>query len=456
MGDKTNSGNSDGNVLTYNMVGNSLVYTDTGNNLVSVPPGLNGQVLVQGSGGSVGWTTVTGSGTVTSVGLVMPNFMSVSPSSITTAGTFTVSAASTGTGSVVLNSGGNLSGVVLTDLTANSLVFANASKVLVSVASGTPGQVLTQGSGGSLSWTTVSAGGSGTVTSVGMSVPSFMSVSPSSITTAGTFTISAASTGTGSVVLNSGGSLNGVVLTDLTANSLVFANASKALVSVASGTPGQVLTQGSGGSLSWTTVSGGGGGTVTSVDMTVPSFLSVSGNPVTGSGTLAVNAVAGTSGFVLTSTSGSVGWAAVPSPSWTAPGTIGSVTPNTGTFTQIQGNNMMRSIQAYTTIAYVSGSLTITAAQFATGLIKHTGVAGAMTVTTDTAVNFVSQFGSIVGSVYQGHFIYVSTSGTARAYTWNAGTGVSVYSQNTSNNAYSQAWKIVITSSTTIDFIVGG
>jgi len=47
-------------------------------------------------------------------------------------------------------------------------------------------------------------------------------------------------------------------------------------------TAGNITISASGGG-------GGGGGTVQSVDMTVPSFLSVSGNPITGIGTLAVS-----------------------------------------------------------------------------------------------------------------------------------------------------------------------
>ena len=49
---------------------------------------------------------------------------------------------------------------------------------------------------------------------------------------------------------------------------------------------GKVLST-NGSNTSWISV--GGTGTVTSVDMTVPSFLSVSGNPITASGTLAVS-----------------------------------------------------------------------------------------------------------------------------------------------------------------------
>jgi len=52
----------------------------------------------------------------------------------------------------------------------------------------------------------------GAVTSVGMTVPSFMSVSPATITSTGTFAITAASTGTGSVVLSNTPTINNRLL----------------------------------------------------------------------------------------------------------------------------------------------------------------------------------------------------------------------------------------------------
>lgn len=55
-----------------------------------------------------------------------------------------------------------------------------------------------------------------------------------------------------------------------------------------SGAFNTVLTNDGSGNLSWSSGGGGGSGTVTSVAMTVPSFLSVAGSPVTTSGTLAV------------------------------------------------------------------------------------------------------------------------------------------------------------------------
>jgi len=63
-------------------------------------------------------------------------------------------------------------------------------------------------------------------------------------------------------------------------------NAINALLPAQASNAGKVLST-NGSDTSWITV--GGTGTVTSVDMTVPSFLSVSGNPITASGTLAVS-----------------------------------------------------------------------------------------------------------------------------------------------------------------------
>lgn len=59
-----------------------------------------------------------------------------------------------------------------------------------------------------------------------------------------------------------------------------------------SGNSGKYLTT-DGSALSWATVSVGGGGTVTSVAMTVPTGLTVSGSPITTDGTLAVSYTAG-------------------------------------------------------------------------------------------------------------------------------------------------------------------
>jgi hypothetical protein len=69
------------------------------------------------------------------------------------------------------------------------------------------------------------------------------------------------------------------------------------------GTNGQVLSTNGSGTLSFTSV--GGSGTVTSVDMSVPTGFAISGNPVTSSGTLAL---AFASGYSLPTTSSQGNW----------------------------------------------------------------------------------------------------------------------------------------------------
>lgn len=93
-------------------------------------------------------------------------------------------------------------------------------------------------------------------------------------------------------------SLANLTLSSLTAKTIVAADAGKKLVSVPAGTDGQILVQDSSqaSGMKWSnapTSGGGGSGTVTSVAATVPSWLTVSGSPITTSGTLAVTATTG-------------------------------------------------------------------------------------------------------------------------------------------------------------------
>lgn len=76
------------------------------------------------------------------------------------------------------------------------------------------------------------------------------------------------------------------------------------LLPTQTGQSGKVLST-DGSNTSW--VSAGGGGTVTSVALTVPNILSVSGSPVTGAGTLAVTLASQFQNLVLASPNGSSG-----------------------------------------------------------------------------------------------------------------------------------------------------
>jgi hypothetical protein len=110
--------------------------------------------------------------------------------------------------------------------------------------------------------------------------------------TSGTLLADSASVniGTSSVALNrSSGtlSLTGVNI-DGSAGALKTASGSVVVSAATAPETGQVLTATSGTTATWQTISAGGSGTVTSVGLTVPTFLTVTNSPVTGSGTLAV------------------------------------------------------------------------------------------------------------------------------------------------------------------------
>lgn len=152
-----------------------LHYGATANDLANFPGMMN---LVAGSGVSftpgTGTLTITatgGGGTVTSVGMSVPSFLSVSGSPVTTSGTLAVTYS--GTALPIANGG---SGQTTANAALNAFLPSQATH---------SGKVL-QTDGTNTSWQT---NGSGTVTSVAVSVNNGISVSGSPITTSGTFTL---------------------------------------------------------------------------------------------------------------------------------------------------------------------------------------------------------------------------------------------------------------------------
>jgi hypothetical protein len=133
-------------------------------------------------------------------------------------------------------------------------------------------------------------GGSGTVTSVGLTAPSIFNVGGSPVTTSGTLALTysgnalpIANGGTGATTqanarITLGGTTSGISLFTLT-NSV-----SDKFIKVNSNNTITLLNADD-----TRTAIGAGTGNVSSVAMTVPTFLSVSGSPVTSSGTLAVS-----------------------------------------------------------------------------------------------------------------------------------------------------------------------
>ena len=126
---------------------------------------------------------------------------------------------------------------------------------------------------------TGSGGGAGTVTSVAITVPSGFTVTGSPITGGGTLAI--------------GGILNTTAGGTGTASPALVAGTH---ITITGAWPNQTIA-----------ASGGGTGTVTSIALTAPSWLTVGGSPVTTSGTLALTSTSQSANLFLASPNGSAG-----------------------------------------------------------------------------------------------------------------------------------------------------
>lgn len=280
------------NNLSPMTTGGDLIYGGASGTGLRLPNGAAGQVLTSaGTTLAPTWATPT-TGTVTSVALTVPAFLSVSGSPITSSGTLAVSLS--GTALPILNGG--------TGQTTASAAFGALSPLTTKgdlhgystlnarIPVGTDAQVLTADSTQALGvkWATPTTG---TVTSVALTVPAFLSVSGSPITSSGTLAISLS--GTALPILNGGtGATTKSTAFDAlspmtTGGDLIYGGASGTGTRLANGSAGQVLTSaGTTAAPTWQTPTTG---TVTSVALTVPTFLSVSGSPITSSGTLAIS-----------------------------------------------------------------------------------------------------------------------------------------------------------------------
>jgi hypothetical protein len=160
--------------------------------------------------------------------------------------------------------------------------------------------VLTNDGSGVYSWVAASTG---TVTSVALTVPSFLNVAGSPVTTSGTFAVTLATQTANTVFAGPGTGLpatpafRALVAADIPDLSGTYQplNAKLTAISALANAAGALTNDGAGvfSYVAPTT------GTVTSVAMTVPSFLSVAGSPITGSGTLAVTLATETANFVF-------------------------------------------------------------------------------------------------------------------------------------------------------------
>jgi hypothetical protein len=304
-------------------------------------------------------------------------------------------------------------GTSLSTLTANNVILGNGTSAPLFVAPGTSGNVLTSNG---TTWSSTAPATSGTVTSVGLSTPGVLyTVSGSPVTTSGTLTLNLVSQSANTVFAGpaSGGSVAP------TFRSLVAAD-------LPAGT-----------------------GTVTSVAMTVPAFLSVSGSPVTTSGTLAVSlsgtalpvANGGTGDTTLTANNLLVGAGTSPV-TFIAPGTNGQVLTSNGTVWSAQTlgtnsvatatvelNSTITSLAANSTIVYDT-VITDTNSAYSAGTytIPFTGnwlVAVDSDVSAGGGTIYVAKNGTNIGYLYAMPAINTTSSGSA-IFPFTAGDAVTI------------------------------
>lgn len=245
--------------------------------------------LAVNAGGN-GWTLVgTGvaQGTVTSIGLSVPAEFSAG-AAVTTAGTISITKNSQAQNLVWASPNGSSGVPVFRSLVATDIPIASLSLSSMSSGAAGNGQVPVANGSGGITWQTIL--GTGTVTSVGVAVPAEFSAT-AAVTTAGTITISKAAQTKNTVWagpssgVNASPSFRQLAPADLPA----MAGAT----SLAAGTAGMVPQPNAGdqvhflrGDGAWVAVPQG---TVTSVDLAVPGEFSVSGDPITGSGTITLS-----------------------------------------------------------------------------------------------------------------------------------------------------------------------
>jgi len=265
-------------------------------------------------------------------------------------------------------------------------------------------------------WNTFNGKGTGTVTSVAATVPSFLSVTGSPITSSGTLALTYS--GTALPIANGGTG-------QTTANTAL-----NALLPSQTANTGKVLST-DGTNTSW--IASGGSGTVTSVAQTFTGgIISVAGSPITTTGTLALT-VAGTSGGIPYFSS-ATGWASSAALAANALVVGGGAGVAPSTITTGTGVNTALGVNTGSAGAFVvnGGALGTPSSGTVTNLtgtasININGTVGATTATTG-AFTTVSATGVITSTVATGTapFTVASTTQVANLNAATAGTAAAL------------------------------
>lgn len=340
------------------------------------------------------------------------------------------------------------------------------------ITPGTSGQVLTSGGGGStaMTWTTPTIG---TITSISASVPTFLSISGSPITSSGTLEISysgtalpilnggtgaTTATGSGSVVLQSSPTLITPILGVATGTSLsltgnvnslthTITGSTSGVITIqgqavagtynfnlptTAGTSGQVLTSQGTGAMTWITP-------ITSVALSVPTFLSISGSPLTSNGTLAI----GLSGTALPILNGGTG-------ATTSTGSGSVVLANTPTLiTPILGVASGTSLNLSGNI----NSLTHTITGSTSGVITIQGTTGTYNFNLPTTAGTAGQFLTSQGN---SAMTWTSTTGSGSVVLQSSPTFTSPILGVATGTSLSLSATTASTSTTTGALVVSG
>jgi len=338
----------------------------TGTAYAFTAAGTTGQVLTATTGSAPTWAAPATSGTVTSVGLAMPVQFAVTNSPVTSSGTLTA-AWNTQAANVLLAGPASGAGAVPT---FRALTTADLPALPY---------------------------GTGTVTSVGLSLPSIMAVTNSPVTTSGTLTGTLTTQSVNSIFAgpSSGAAaaptFRALTTTDIPALSYVTSVSGTAgritattgltpIIDLASGvitagTTGSitaipVITVDTYGRVTSITTAANPQGTVTSVGLSLPSIMTVTNSPVTSSGTLTGTLTTQAANAIFAGPSS--GAAAAPTFRALTTADIPALAYGTGTVTSVSvvsANGLAGTVATSTTTPAITLSTTVT------GLLKGNGTA---------------------------------------------------------------------------------